>query len=61
MENKHETAHENKNVEITKVQQISIFFTLCCIILFTMLFSTYPAIHDFFHGLRHALMIIPCH
>lgn len=30
-------------------------------VLYSVLFSTTPAIHDFFHELRHSLMIIPCH
>lgn len=31
------------------------------VVLYSVLFSTTPAIHDFFHELRHSLMIIPCH
>jgi hypothetical protein len=57
----HETSHETKNVFLNKVNQVFIFFTLTSVVLFTLLFTTYPPIHDFFHGLRHALMIIPCH
>ncbi len=58
---KHETEHKTKNVLLNKTQQIFIFFSLFSVVLFTALFATYPPIHDFFHGLRHALMIIPCH
>lgn len=57
----HETAHKTTNVVVNKVQQIAVFFTLTSVVLFTLLFTAYPPIHDFFHGLRHALMIIPCH
>lgn len=57
----HETQHESTNVFVSQVQQITIFFALLSVVLFTLLFTTYPPIHDFFHGLRHALMIIPCH
>jgi hypothetical protein len=57
----HETSHETKNVFLNKTQQIFVFFSLMSVVLFTLLFTTYPPIHDFFHGLRHALMIIPCH
>lgn len=60
-EQEHETTHETKNVVLNKAQQITVFFSLTTVILFTTLMSTYPPIHDFFHGLRHALMIIPCH
>jgi len=57
----HETSHETKNVLLKKVNQAFIFFSLTSVVLFTLLFTAYPPIHDFFHGLRHALMIIPCH
>lgn len=57
----HETSHETGNIVLNKVQQITIFFGLVSVVLFTMMMSTYPPVHDFFHGLRHALMIIPCH
>jgi Fe2+ transport system protein B len=60
-EQQHETSHETKNVLLNKTQQIFIFFSLMTVVLFTTLFSTYPAVHDMFHGIRHALMIIPCH
>jgi len=53
--------HETKNVVLNTTIQITIFLALVGVILFMSLFSTYPPIHDFFHGLRHALMIIPCH
>lgn len=57
----HETAHETSNIFLNKAQQIFVFFSLTTVVLFTVLFTAYPPIHDFFHGLRHALMIIPCH
>lgn len=53
--------HETKNVLLNTTIQVTIFLALVGVVLFTALFSTYPPIHDFFHGLRHALMIIPCH
>jgi len=30
-------------------------------VLYAVLFSHAPSIHDFFHGLRHAMGILPCH
>lgn len=59
-QNKNQHDHET-NVVLSTAHQISIFFMLVSVVLFVTLFSTYPAVHDFFHGLRHALMIIPCH
>ena len=29
--------------------------------LYVVLFSKTPAVHDYFHHLRHDLMVIPCH
>lgn len=60
-EQRHETAHASENVFLNATHHVTIFFVLVAVVLFTVLFSTYPAVHDFFHGLRHALMIIPCH
>jgi len=57
----HQLEHEQKNVFLSMTVQITIFLALVSVILFFSLFSTYPPIHDFFHGIRHALMIIPCH
>lgn len=39
----------------------TILLTIVGFVLYSVLFSTTPAIHDFFHELRHSLMIIPCH
>jgi hypothetical protein len=30
-------------------------------VLYSFLFTNAPALHNFFHELRHALGIIPCH
>jgi hypothetical protein len=30
-------------------------------VLYAVFFSNVPAIHDFFHGVRHAIGILPCH
>jgi hypothetical protein len=30
-------------------------------VLYAMLFTNVPTLHDFFHELRHSLGIIPCH
>jgi hypothetical protein len=30
-------------------------------VLYAVFFTNVPPIHDFFHGLRHAMSIIPCH
>ncbi len=38
-----------------------IFLFVCGVILFFALGTSYPAIHDTVHNLRHALAIVPCH
>lgn len=39
----------------------AIFLILCGATLFVALASSYPAIHDTLHNVRHALAIMPCH
>ncbi|HWO43044.1 MAG TPA: CbtB-domain containing protein [Candidatus Eisenbacteria bacterium] len=31
------------------------------VMLYVLLASGYPAVHDALHGFRHALAIVPCH
>lgn len=38
-----------------------IFLTLCGATLFVALASSYPAVHDMLHNVRHALAVVPCH
>ena len=38
-----------------------IFLSVCGTTLFVALASSYPAIHDTLHNVRHALAIVPCH
>lgn len=52
---------QEKNIVVSYTAKLFLFFTLITVVLFTLLFTTYPPVHDFFHGVRHALMIIPCH
>lgn len=41
--------------------QVAILLALSALIIWTLLFSSYPAVHDPLHALRHALYLIPCH
>ena len=56
-----------KHVRLTWTRHFSvtrkavILVAIAGIVLYAVLFSTTPAVHDFFHELRHHLMIIPCH
>ena len=38
-----------------------IFLAIVGVVLYAVFFSTYAPVHDYFHGIRHGLMIIPCH
>jgi hypothetical protein len=38
-----------------------IFLVVCGASLFVALASTYPAVHDALHNVRHALAVVPCH
>jgi hypothetical protein len=31
------------------------------LVLWAVLFTNYPPLHDTFHELRHSLYVIPCH
>ncbi len=37
------------------------FMAACGAILYVALASEYPAVHDAFHNVRHALAVVPCH
>lgn len=38
-----------------------IFLVVCGATLFVALASSYPAVHDTLHNVRHALAVVPCH
>ena len=48
-------------LHLSTVAKAVILLAIVGVVLYSVLFSTTPAIHDVFHELRHALMIIPCH
>lgn len=58
---KHEKAHKTENIALHTSSKAVIFVSLIAVILLCVLFTNYPPLHDFFHGLRHSLVIIPCH
>jgi len=39
----------------------AVFLSICGATLFLALASSYPAVHDTLHNLRHALAVVPCH
>ncbi|HBE54441.1 MAG TPA: hypothetical protein DDW76_38255 [Cyanobacteria bacterium UBA11369] len=41
--------------------QATLYISLCSLILWTIYFTTYPAIHDRVHSLRHHTAAVACH
>ena len=41
--------------------QATLFTSLCALTLWTVYFTTYPAIHDRVHALRHHTLLVSCH
>lgn len=59
----HEHQHQWSTVTFTHhlFVQLAIVVALMAVVLWAILFSNYPPLHDTFHELRHALYIVPCH
>ena len=53
------TIFRRHNISIFK--QAIVVVAASGFVMYSVFFTNLPAIHDFFHGLRHALGIIPCH
>ncbi len=41
--------------------QATLYVSLCALTLWTIYFTTYPAIHDKVHSLRHHTLMVSCH
>jgi ABC-type spermidine/putrescine transport system permease subunit I len=50
-----------RNLKLGILHKAFITLAIVAVVLYTMLFTTTPAVHDYFHELRHNLMLIPCH
>lgn len=50
-----------KTLDLSVMTKAVILLAIVGIVLFTVLFTATPAVHDYFHALRHSLMVIPCH
>jgi len=53
--------HLFRKHNITLTKQAEIVVLAVAFVLYAVFFSNAPTIHDFFHGLRHAMGILPCH
>ncbi|HYX39066.1 MAG TPA: hypothetical protein VE954_38670 [Oligoflexus sp.] len=50
-----------RRLKINVLHKSLITLAIVSIVLYTMFFTTTPLVHDYFHELRHGLMLIPCH
>jgi hypothetical protein len=41
--------------------QATLYTSLCALTLWTIYFSTYPAVHNQMHSLRHHTLTVSCH
>ncbi|MCL4302073.1 MAG: CbtB-domain containing protein [Anaerolineae bacterium] len=41
--------------------QISVVLVVAAVVVWAVLFTSYPPLHDSFHELRHSLYVVPCH
>ena len=55
------TVTRTATISLNLVLQITVLLLLTGIVIWTLLFSGIPNLHDPVHALRHALYMIPCH
>lgn len=53
--------HEKKSIALSMTVQLALVLIMVGVVLYAVLFTTYPPVHDFFHELRHSMLLIPCH
>jgi cobalt transporter subunit CbtB len=41
--------------------QATLYVSLCALVVWTVYFSTYPAVHNQMHSLRHHTLTVACH
>lgn len=59
----HRVAHVTRLAYLTRslTMQLTALVFLVSVLVWTVLFTGYGAVHDPLHALRHALFVIPCH
>ncbi|MBD0304763.1 MAG: CbtB-domain containing protein [Tolypothrix sp. T3-bin4] len=53
--------HKTVSVTLSLPVQATIYTSLCALTLWTVYFSTYPAVHNQMHSLRHHTLMVGCH
>lgn len=57
----HQTVTRVKTFTLSLTAQIGLLLFLSTLVLWTVQYSSYPAVHDATHAIRHALYINACH
>lgn len=67
MENKKILKTAKRHIKLSQTLKLSVFtqslvlLTIVGIVLYSVFFTSYGDVHDYFHDLRHGLMMVPCH
>lgn len=56
-----QTEHAQSHIWEHAFVQMALVLVIVGIVLWAVLFTNYPPLHDAFHELRHALYVVPCH
>jgi len=54
-------AQKATSLTLSTPVQALLYFSLCGLVLWTLYFTTYPAVHDRVHSLRHHVLTVSCH
>ncbi len=49
------------DITLTKPVQVTLYMALSSLVIWTVFFSTYPAVHNTAHSLRHHTLGVACH
>ncbi|MEH2169384.1 MAG: CbtB domain-containing protein [Nostoc sp.] len=48
-------------ITLSKPVQVTLYMLLSSLVIWTVLFSTYPAVHNTAHSVRHHTLGVACH
>ncbi|WP_103125703.1 CbtB domain-containing protein [Nostoc cycadae] len=48
-------------ITLSKPVQVTLYMLLSSLVIWTVLFSTYPAVHNTTHSVRHHTLGVACH
>lgn len=56
-----ESSTQTFGITLNAFVQISVVLVVVAVVVWAVLFTSYPPLHDSFHELRHNLYVVPCH